>query len=411
MRVKMNNSKTLFEIVFISVVGISFLLWIGVLFIEGRDSSQFSIFFLRGGNFLADATNVTGYSSLRDPYNNLVNGPGEKGYPPLTYCLMYLMSRITGISGDDYLSIYKDPYFILFFMIFSCILMVLVYQLIKNIKTGNIYIKNLTAMVFCLSAPIIFSLERGNTIILTMLLCMYYIFFYNSDNKFLQEGAYIALAIAAALKMTPAILGILLLYDKKYKEAFRTVLYGLFFTFIPFLFLKGGFSNISLMFSNIQANLEVYTNLEGCGLSATVYTFGKLIFGENYILSSKINFFITMLSYIISVILLLSYRFFEKKWEKMMSIIMILVILPSHSGYYCLLYMFPGILAFLNEEEHGKLDWVYLFCFIIIMWDYICKPQVIFNFNVAIPVVVLLLCISGIKQIYLNLARRRSYGH
>ena len=45
-------------------------------------------------------------------------------------------------------------------------------------------------------------------------------------------------ALAAGLKLYPAIFGLLLLFDKKYKEAIRLVVYGILAVVIPFILIS-----------------------------------------------------------------------------------------------------------------------------------------------------------------------------
>ena len=90
-----------------------------------------------------------------------------------------------------------------------------------------------------LSSIFIYAYERGNLIQLTVVLSTIFLLCYNSKNKIIKEISFICLATAAALKIFPALFGILLLFDKKYKEAMRLIIYGINFTSLPFLFFEG----------------------------------------------------------------------------------------------------------------------------------------------------------------------------
>lgn len=65
----------------------------------------------------------------------------------------------------------------------------------------------------------------------------------------LRELALICLACAAAMKLYPALFGLLLLSDKKYKEAVRAVIYGIVLLVVPFFFM-GGVGQIPQMLKN-----------------------------------------------------------------------------------------------------------------------------------------------------------------
>lgn len=87
-----------------------------------------------------------------------------------------------------------------------------------------------------LSSISLFSFERGNIIYLAVINSIFFLVNYQSENKIIREMSFIALAIAAALKGFPALLGILLLYDKRHKEAIRLIVHGVIFSFLPFCF-------------------------------------------------------------------------------------------------------------------------------------------------------------------------------
>lgn len=394
------KSRQGFEILFGGTVLFSFLLWVIFIFAGGAAGKQFDIFFARCVNFIADSSNVTGYSAWLDPYNNTINGLGEKAYPPLTYVMMYLISRVTDASAytKNFVSMYTDPKFLIMYMIFTTIAVVMLYTLLRTIKKGTELAKNMTAAAICLSAPFIFTFERGNTILFTAILCTFFFFYSDSKNKVMKELALMSLAVAAAFKMTPAVLGIVLLYRKQFKEAVRTAIYGVIAVFGPFIFLHGGFSNIPLMFQNMTMNLNAYTSIEGCTLTASVFHFGSL-FDSSYEMSQSAMNLMKNVTYVISGLLLVLAPFYRQYWKKVAAAVMVLLILPSHSGYYCTMYLIPVIILFLNEEQHRNVDFVYLIAFILIGWDFVSDIQPWLNYNVAIPIIVIALLIEAFVDV------------
>lgn len=401
------SDKNLYEKIFAFTVLISFFLWLFFIFFDGADSNQFNIFFKRGTNFLADTTNVIAYSAQLDPYTNLINGLGEKAYPPLTYILMYCLSQIVNVNIylRNPVTMFSNPMLMVMIMVLTIVQMLVLFSLIQVVKKGNLLVKVLLATSVCLSAPVIYTIERGNTILLTACLLIFYLFFYQSDNKILKELALITLAIAAAFKVTPALLGVLLIYDKLYKEALRTIIYGLICIFGPFVFLNGQFSNIPLMFQNMQINLQIYPITDGCTLTAIVneivgpiYPF---IYAEIYVMSKDTIFWTRVLTYLLTIFLLYAIKYYQYKWQKVAAMVVILLILPSHSGTYCALYLIPVMIMFLNQEFHERIDLGYLFAFIIISWDFMFSNYDWLNYNIRMGILLLLILLvsEGIKQI------------
>lgn len=397
------KTKKSFEIIFILAIGLSFVLWLLFLFIGGPESRQFTVFFGNCSNFIADSSSVAGYSSGLDPYHNMIYGLAEKAYPPLTYVIMYGISRIVdadffGARDDNYFYIGTDFKYLAVFFICTMITVILMYTLIQVTKKGSMGMKSMTALVLCVSYPMLFSIERGNTIIITVMLSMFYLFYYNSENKILRELALIALAAAVAFKITPALLGIMLLYNKKCKEAVRAVIYGIIVVFGPFVFLRGGFSNIPVMFQNMQLNLKAYSSLDGCTLTAGLNRFGKL-FSSDYVVSEQMIGTMRLITVVVCALLLLVVPFLKTNWEKTAAVVVVLIILPSHSGTYCVLYMLPVIVMFLNEEKHRTVDFLHLLCMIMICWDFMCRATDLFNYNLALPVMAGTLIITGLINV------------
>jgi hypothetical protein len=77
----------------------------------------------------------------------------------------------------------------------------------------------------------------------------------------------------AGIKLTPAVLGILLLYNKQWKEVVCIIIYGCIFFFLPFLLFEGGFSNLGQMLNNVMFRLETYSIKDGCTIVACVVHF------------------------------------------------------------------------------------------------------------------------------------------
>ena len=72
-----------------------------------------------------------------------------------------------------------------------------------------------------------------------------------------KEAALLFIAFADGLKLYPAILGVLYLAEKRYREAGRLVVYGVVLFFLPFGFLGSGWiflRNISAVGSGTQAS-------------------------------------------------------------------------------------------------------------------------------------------------------------
>lgn len=368
---KVRNEKLLtrretFCLVFIIYLSFGFLLWLAGIFSKGMASEQLGIFYRPFEDFLADFTNVVGYSGKLDPYFcRAYRGWGEKAYPPLVYVIFYLFSRLVNIDqyyeANFFLNMYQDPLLLLIYIIVTARVFVLFYEVLRNKLTMSRVYAVLISFLMLFSRPMLFTLERGNTVIATTLLVSVYLFHYNSANKVKKEIAILSLAVAASLKMTPAVLGILLLMDRKdWKTACRAILYGIVVFILPFFILPGNIIDHGVqMLRNIKQNLLLYTRWEGITFEACLLGIG---------LPSSLV--LSILKYAICGFLVYGSFIIRTPWKKAMMISLVLVTLPNHSGYYCILYMIPSFIMFLNEKEHKAVDWLIFIAALFILQPY-----------------------------------------
>ncbi len=395
--------------VFAVLIIFSFFWWIVALLLGGIDNEQFSIFFSRTGNLFADTLNVVGYSSKRDPYFDLVYGRGEKPYPAFTYCLMYLLSRICNVPEGYYLPILNQTQFLMVYVIAILFSSVLLYEIVRNNTEGDRRAKALLPFALTFSFPVLYTIERGSTLILTLICVMLFVFNYNSDNKVQKEIGLFALGIAAALKLTPAIFGLLLIYEKKWKEAARCIAYGVFMVFAPFFFLKRGFiENLLALKDNIIENLRIYTDADGCGIVASVYKYCRMAYGWDYHMPDGLHAMLRIITIIICVTFVASGFIVKKKWISVMGLSLINIILPSHSGTYNVIYLLPAVILFMNDYEDNKIDWVIMIFLIPIFWVHYDVLSGFLGYNFALPILSLLMMGVCIKEIlsYLNLTNK-----
>ncbi|MCR4788535.1 MAG: DUF2029 domain-containing protein [Lachnospiraceae bacterium] len=97
--------------------------------------------------------------------------------------------------------------------------------------------KDVLYLIIMLSMPAVFALERGNIIVLAFALTFIYVAFSESEKKWVRAIAYIALGLAASIKIYPAIFGFYTLKKRGFKSALKLAVVGIlifYITFIPF---------------------------------------------------------------------------------------------------------------------------------------------------------------------------------
>lgn len=386
----LTNHK-LYVIAFIAMMAILFSMWL-IGFTSDFKGEQANVFFQKTYNYNADFYNVAEYSTSPNPY---IGESPEKAYLPLSYILMRLFSNMADYknlgpfeAGLSSISLTTSTFFI--FLVCAIIFLQLYEQ-----KTGTKATKFFTALSIILSGAFLRAFERGNIILLAIVCVIFFIMNYKSEKKVLKELSFISLAIAVALKGYPAILGILLLYEKRWMEAARLVVYGLLFIFVPFLFIEGGFSNIPLLLNNMKLNSEQYSHMiEG-------WRFGLryllvLIYPE---LNNNVYDIAKIITYVFFVLSLIVAPFLKTKWKKYAVLLSPIILMPENSGGYCILYILPFFVMFLNEEKHNKSDIIYLFLFILIFNPYQIPFLSAYSPNACVSVIWLWLLGEGVLNV------------
>ncbi|MDR1123676.1 MAG: glycosyltransferase 87 family protein, partial [Elusimicrobiota bacterium] len=247
----MQNYKT--EKIFIASLFSLFFMFV-CLMIFAPQTNQHKIFFRETADYMADYHNNVKYSAALNPYvhtDKNLPGPQERIYPPLVYGIFHMLGKAGRGAFLSTTSLTISNLF-MFYCSFA-----LLGALLAGYEGKKSYAVLLGA-AFVMSGIFIFSYERGNIIILSAACSTFFIFNYRNSNVLVKEAALISLALAAALKLSPALLGLLLLFDKRYKEALRAIIYGAVLIFIPFVLLEGGFSNIPVWVENIRLHIESY---------------------------------------------------------------------------------------------------------------------------------------------------------
>jgi len=341
---------------FVFTMTMLFCVFIGLYIVSPE--TQNNVFFHRTKDYMADFYNPAySYSLQPNPYKSSFRRE-ETSYPPLAFLLL----RVAGNAGaqtETSKAAIAHLCMALMFLLFFAVLQS------GFIKAGGKPVKS-SFLVFSLflSGIFLFSFERGNIVVLSSLLSAFFIFNYNSENKISRELALIALAVAAGLKLTPALLGVLLLFEKRYWQALRAAVYGMLCFFVPFLFFEGGLKNVFEMAANLKLMAAQYGDLN-------FPRFGFRYF-VNFMNDSDLKHTLSGIFSLIDVILAISAVaacYFQKSdWIRAMLLLLVIATIPSNSAFYTGLYLFAGIVLFFSQKDFDKsrYKWfIILFIFLL----------------------------------------------
>jgi len=391
------------KIIFVVVIILSFVLWSINIAIYRESSDQLSVFFARMNDFLADYTNTTGYSAYRSPYDNTAYvGFQHKQYPPLAYVLFWIVSRFstqmeTYYANDYFLNMYHEPLFLFMMMLFYIGCGIAIFELVKANLKGSRGLRTMVATAAMLSFPVLYTIERGNNIILVSILTMVYLFYYESEHRIAREIALVSLALASALKLTPAVLAILLVYRKRWADAVKVVIYALLLGILPFLFFDGGLpKQFPLWIRNLQLSAQAYSPFDGISISGVFGFFYPGDIGIETVLGRAV----LIINYVICGLLLWFSAYYVHRWEKALALTLVMVSISGQSGRYGLLYFLPFMVMFLNVKSHTYTDLFVYLGILLIMCPY--KTGLWergMNYRAAIPVFCTVLLIRGAARI------------
>lgn len=218
----------------------------------------------------------------------------------------------------------------------------------------------ITATFFTL--PFIFAVERGNSLLWCVPLTMLFVNNYNKKEKSKRILAIAALAIAASMKMYPAFFGILLVREKKWKEALTAVIVGAITMFAPFLLMEEGNRNPLLWLSNIAQTNERLQNT-GYGYKVNLSNTIEFIEGGLGIDIVKTSYFV------MAVLLINSFLVIIKKdmaqWKCIALLALITILVPGFSYTYTIMFMTIPFFCFLGSKHNQKRDCYYLILFML----------------------------------------------
>ena len=150
-------------------------------------------------------------------------------YPPLAvgiYKLMYeFFSKDPSISAE-----YVLKYLLTLYFLFTVITLFILFQKSINEDEGH---KFLLSSVFFLTGPLLFAYQRMNLMHLALIFTMIFVIYYNSPSKPKRFFALFSLAVAANIKYFPAVFGLLLVKEKKWKQACASFIMGVLLFLFP----------------------------------------------------------------------------------------------------------------------------------------------------------------------------------
>lgn len=324
---------------------------VGMLLTRGRSFTDTLFYNYRGNG----DTFMDFYNSMRDAGTKQVYKNGVI-YPPLANLLFFLLSglvdpKLIALPYEQRFELQSDT---------TCRIIIVVYLVVCLVPILLMLQKE--AKSFCsapaawglslalmLSYPMVYCIQRGNLLLLSMALSIFFVFYRGDERKWVRELSLVALAIAAGFKLYPAVLGLLLVRDKEYKRALRLIVYGLIFTILPFFFYDG-FESMRDLAVNLQAFSEA-KKLSPAYVTTDVFaTYITMILPIRFNIVHWLLFLPTMAAALVMFFLC------EEEWKRVFCLVYLFMNLNSSGQTYILIFLLIPFVLFLSGAERRKTD-------------------------------------------------------
>ena len=362
---------------FVIIMALSVTVW--TVFYLCLGNGRFSdLFFLRTGDLFMDY-----FNSVRDA----AQGPGvytERNviYPPLANLLFLAISQFAPHGYNNTAFFDRKNWLnyssaIILFVLIARACTLVVYTLFRE----NLKRKKWLAVIFgffCVfNASTLYMIERGNVLILCLISIAIFAFTYNSENKVVREIGIIALAVAAALKLYPALFMWFFISDKRYKELIRCLAYFSVLMILPSFFFGGPKCIITLLKNTFGFSAKKGTS------SSAITVLAKLIHVPAKIVSLGAYTWclINLLSFMASPFLN------EERWKSFVKgTLLILTAPPLTSQYVWCFFLIALVLLCNTREKATKKDFLFLvpmfipFLFIVLRFNYYLTTNTVLVF-------------------------------
>lgn len=400
---QLNSKKLIFYV--------TMLFGILMFFLNGlitRGQSFYNLFSPSIGNYFMD---------FFHPLSELFDGPYAHGsiYPPLPLLLFKLMLRFIpyDVAAQGGFAIRATQSGQIVFMLYMLLTIIIILFLLLEIKKGSRIEKYIFSFVILSSTPFLFQFERGNIIFVALLFLMIFVFFKDNKNPIIREIALVSLSLSVGIKIYPVIFGLLLIKEKRFKEAIRALVYCAALFFLPF-FAVGGINQIPLLFKNFFSTSNDALGW-GVGYSVNIQSIVRIIFGYMGVFSKQPIYIGNIISIAVLMLGIITTFSLRSTWKTVALLSLLMIMIPPISYVYTLIYMVIPLILFLDrKEKEKKIDYIYLACFILIFIP-ITLGQIevlnngfgrnirlltygVFIQNISLSIMIILLLIEGLRK-------------
>lgn len=333
-----------------------------------------------GSNFIGDFINNLHYPTHEGgPYFDSIWAT----FPPLAYTFYYLFNVC--FTRANYMF---ELFAYAVITSFTCMLMLYAVQRIFQNRMRRAFRPSeplLLALCAMLSGAVVYTIERGNSALNVMVMVLMAFALRDSEEAWKREMALILIAVAANFKLYPAVFGVLYLFEKRWKEAARLVVYGVVGFVVPFAWFSGVDGFKQFLYNQQTIHLSLRNDYLTSLCSAAGYLAAE--FGWNGETALQVG---KALSAVLAVVLALCILADKRLWMRCLLLCSFFILVPGWSAEYMAVYMllpltlcwcdgggdrwFPAYMALfglvfvllpfgVTFDVHAQLSWNTIVCF------------------------------------------------
>nr|AHF24751.1 hypothetical protein [uncultured bacterium Contig12] len=269
-------------------------------------------------------------------------------FPPLAYCMYFLLYKLTAVPGflpgnwNQTETIPGALPVMTYYLIFNALFFFLAIGMtgVKSRKRDlAVFSLLMLSAVFAGSG---YLAANSTMLVLAFLVVAFHL--KDSGKALEREASLVLFALCVALKLYPAVFGLLFLKEKRYREFFRLILYSVILLFGPFAFF-GGFRGFRFWLSHITSTMQFTDFGRMQYLTGIFHTGLKLLFGiENKticaILTVAVCLVWTGLAWVS-----------RSRYRQVFFLICIMVFFPANAYRYSLAYFSIPLIMYLKEDR------------------------------------------------------------
>ena len=334
----------LFLIFFMAIVGYALSTFFAALALS-KGAIFDNMFFRHGEDHFMDF-----FNSIRDNREVTAMWDHWTVYPPVVAVVFMWLSNFIPekyLSRDPnvhYLIQYSAAAIALYFIFCLVSFAILIYAGNKLLKGKGALTKVVAFLAVGLCYPLLWSVERGQVLTLSISLMVYFLAFSDSKTPWKRETSYIALALSGVIKVYPLMFILVLVRKRDWWGFLKTCIYSLLVMMVPFIFYRGTAGLIVWLrnlfyFADGRGN---FTGLDSLGVPLWA------------LLLAGVALFVLVISQ-------------KRDWETYLLTAGLMFIIFKNRVTYSFCYYIPMLFLLLKEEKDGG-SYVALFISALVLY-------------------------------------------